>query len=619
MYNKKEWVSKEVITKEALNNIENGIADLDERLEELEDKEVEVDLSGYQEKTDNDLVTESKDIVGAINELFQSANNGKELIADAIGEPLNAEDTFAAMGNDIKGLLSTFKTNMMNNGVAVESTDKFKSLIDKIATMAEEDEDEDSIYQDHILDANNQIYKANYYDNFESRKTFAYTSYTTNFDSKNESYNGEMTIYVKADTNTSNYGLCATLDFVNYTPIDLTNVNSITIVAKKSYIQTNTQFGFLDFTSSSSGFNSEGAIFSRKVEIAMSTSEYETYSIDTSDMVGKHCICIESKFTGLTNKNAEAFVFIQQITLNTTEKPTDPLRDSLASILEEEGVEVTEEDTMASLIAKLGEAFDRKNEEIANSGGLDIISATELPATGKENQICVITDNPVDNYVVTSNLNDNANEDSITLYNVSDSTSITPIVISSNGITSYNYISQVCQGSTNLASYVYSEEQWIPLTSASHYLLKNGTLVTGSMLDKFGTFNTGYTAGTGLKITIDSSSYYVNILACNKSVDFSSLNFSKIKVTAYTSAAQLTPYLYVVSSNQTGQLRSSLMSDISPYLYDQSSVHASYGATKHTYELDVSGWSSATGYFGIGGTWSGASAGTLYITDIEFE
>lgn len=32
MYNKKEWVNDEIITKEALNNMENGIADLDERL-----------------------------------------------------------------------------------------------------------------------------------------------------------------------------------------------------------------------------------------------------------------------------------------------------------------------------------------------------------------------------------------------------------------------------------------------------------------------------------------------------------------------------------------------------------------------------------------------------------
>lgn len=34
-YNKKTWVSNEVITKEALNNIENGIADLDTIIKNL--------------------------------------------------------------------------------------------------------------------------------------------------------------------------------------------------------------------------------------------------------------------------------------------------------------------------------------------------------------------------------------------------------------------------------------------------------------------------------------------------------------------------------------------------------------------------------------------------------
>jgi hypothetical protein len=61
------------------------------------------------------------------------------------------------------------------------------------------------------------------------------------------------------------------------------------------------------------------------------------------------------------------------------------------------------------------------------------------------------------------------------------------------------------------------------------------------------------------------------------------------------------------------------MTNISSYLYNQSSVHASYGATEHTYELDISNWTSQTGYLGIGGTWSGTGTGTLYITDIEFE
>ena len=85
----------------------------------------------------NELNTNSKTVIGAINELFQSANNGKQLIANAIGEPVSAEDTFSAMSNDIKGLLSTFKTNMMNAGVVVENGDKFKALIDKIKGLTE--------------------------------------------------------------------------------------------------------------------------------------------------------------------------------------------------------------------------------------------------------------------------------------------------------------------------------------------------------------------------------------------------------------------------------------------------------------------------------------------------
>ena len=48
--------------------------------------------------------TNKNNLVGAINELFQSANNGKQLIADAIGEPLSSEDTFSAMSSDINSL-----------------------------------------------------------------------------------------------------------------------------------------------------------------------------------------------------------------------------------------------------------------------------------------------------------------------------------------------------------------------------------------------------------------------------------------------------------------------------------------------------------------------------------
>ena len=85
-----------------------------------------------QNVEDYSLMTENKTIVGAINEIY-----GKEIIANAIGEPLNSSETFTEMGNDINSLLSTFKTNMMNSGVTVESGDKFKQLIDKIKGLTE--------------------------------------------------------------------------------------------------------------------------------------------------------------------------------------------------------------------------------------------------------------------------------------------------------------------------------------------------------------------------------------------------------------------------------------------------------------------------------------------------
>ena len=91
-----------------------------------------IDLSGKQDKTDNGLVTTDKTIVGAINELFQNANNGKELIANAIGEPLSSNDTFSAMSDKINDMKSDLKQVLTDEGVSVSNTDTMASLITKI-------------------------------------------------------------------------------------------------------------------------------------------------------------------------------------------------------------------------------------------------------------------------------------------------------------------------------------------------------------------------------------------------------------------------------------------------------------------------------------------------------
>ena len=89
-------------------------------------------MSGKQDKTDNSLATTDKTIVGAINELFQSANNGKQLIANAIGEPLDSNDTFSAMSDKINDMKSDLKQVLTDEGVSVTEEDDMASLIGKV-------------------------------------------------------------------------------------------------------------------------------------------------------------------------------------------------------------------------------------------------------------------------------------------------------------------------------------------------------------------------------------------------------------------------------------------------------------------------------------------------------
>ena len=263
-----------------------------------------IDLSGKQDKTDESLLTESKDLVGAINELFQSANNGKELIANAIGEPVSAEDTFSAMSNDINSLLSTFKTNMMNNGITVESGDKFKQLIDKIATMVEEG-------------------------------------------------SGKGIQYVEG-----------TID-----PAELTSVKSF------NYIEgTNVKQGDYKYLDLNYFNNSNMVIIHSIVEFLTGTDEF--YMV----YLCSNCVCVSKSI----DYNTSNGVYFNNITTDIPVVPHNQystihecsyyyvgvgeedttLRDSLASILQEEGVSVTEEDDMASLIGKVDEEFTKDNNTI---------------------------------------------------------------------------------------------------------------------------------------------------------------------------------------------------------------------------------------------------------------
>ena len=267
----------------------------------------------------NELSTNSKTVIGAINELFQSANNGKELIANAIGEPLDASDTFSAMITGINSLLSTFNTNMMNNGITVESGDKFKSLIDKIATLAD-NEGKGIQYAEGSIN------------------NITLPAYTSGF---------------------KQYSINLNIDF---TPsILMINIGKFIIETTSTYYTANTTINSLFHNSSSNAV------------VIMSSTE--------TGMGAGYAYISSSNQLYMSNLRYERSVDLENITylaIGVGEEDTT-LRDSLASILTEEGVSVTEEDDMASLITKVDEEFSDKENEISN---LETELASKVTPTG---------------------------------------------------------------------------------------------------------------------------------------------------------------------------------------------------------------------------------------------
>ena len=117
------------------------------------------------------------------------------------------------------------------------------------------------------------------------------------------------------------------------------------------------------------------------------------------------------------------------------------------------------------------DSFDSLIDSVANmqTNPLDISSATSLPSTGKDKQICVVTDNPVNNFIVSSNFNDKSTDTSkIMIYlgntTSNDATEGTLLSIPSGNMTINYYFAKVCQGEARLASYYWSNNQWNELT-----------------------------------------------------------------------------------------------------------------------------------------------------------
>ena len=273
-------ISKEFLHPSILEGVNNKIGNLDS---------LETDAKGNMVQAINELV-EKLDNSAELEVLEGEIADGKELIANAVGEPLTAEESFDEMSNDINSLLSTFKTNMMNNGVTVESGDKFKALIDKIATMVEEGEG----------------------------KGIQFASGTGTVVSKPElSSNGD---FIEVDS-------------LSFKP---------TIIL--AHFDENTHV-FFDSTDTANG-NGDGYFLINSGGMTRTT-------LDDNSVVNNSGFRLW--IYGLSREGLE----YNWVAIGVGEEDTT-LRDSLASILTEEGVDVTEEDDMASLISKVDTEFDNR-------------------------------------------------------------------------------------------------------------------------------------------------------------------------------------------------------------------------------------------------------------------
>jgi hypothetical protein len=311
----------------------NGLGLTESQVQELIDKSEDEKIGDISQ-----LNTDSKDLVGAINELFQNANNGKELIADAIGEPLNSNDTFSAMSDKIINLLYKFRTNMANSGVVVEGGDNFEQLIDKITIMAEE--------------GKGVRYNAGAYSLGEVR-TF------------DEFYGGQ---WADCDYQSINIPKAFDMNFIyvytdyNYPIIDPDSGRTYDVYAMDCIIYDPLVQTLDDGTPYVFAHNIYD-VYDAETGEQHNWGNWSTYVklIDDTDHVSLPLI--GSYYMEPNPLSYDNITFNSYYAVGFGEEDTK-LRNSLASILQDEGVSVTEEDNMDSLIAKVDTVIDNKNTEM---------------------------------------------------------------------------------------------------------------------------------------------------------------------------------------------------------------------------------------------------------------
>lgn len=500
----------------------------------------------------NELETDEKsNIISAVNSLITdrvSDNVNMSKLANSIGTLVTASDNIDEVVTKVDDLTSQFKSKLLGLGVYIESSDRFKSLIEKVATLT-------------VGDGSNLQFATGA---CELDQTYESGNATFNF---TESLSFTPTYFF------------ARIPEVGFTvdPIEGTYIRNL--------ILTN----FLDYDKRPQPAN----VTTTHITISNVTNTGFTISLGSGESISGYL---------LSDETISSAIDWYAIGVGEGEDDT-ALRDSLASILIDEGVEVADTDTMADLIIKVDEEFDRKNSR----GSLDIISAAELPATGVENQICVISSNPTDNIIISSDSNDQVSS-SIYCSLSYNPGNVVYTVNSGNMTVKYNMLFFNQDGNI-LSSYIYENGKWNQFTLNRIFLMENGYMVNeavfGGLLktDTNYIYDLIYSAGSGLS-AVASNSDFTFFISSNNMVDFNNFNYVAIELTADLDLNGSGNYEYgtiYVSSTTTRIRGSSYTSSIDSLTSKQDTTTPQTYYTDGVYNyytFDISSWASI-GYFTI--------------------
>ena len=317
--------------------------------------------------------------------------------------------------------------------------------------------------------------------------------------------------------------------------------------------------------------------------------------------------------------------------------------ESLSGILEDEGVELSGNETLGELIVKTDEEFDRQENEMndiisdlntqienltneLNNKGLDIISATELPATGKENQICVITDNPVDKFIIQTDTDiQEMDNEYINFYigPVESTYAGEDALVTTSGIVSLNfYFIAAKQGEKYLNSYVYKNGTWVKMTIGYIYFIQDKVEKNNDYFGGIPSSSSSWRINSTYGLYCDGYGNMAKVCTIKNQIDFSLYSYIDITASLPTETTNSYIYLGIANINNGGLYTFPLNYDYTLTNYTvntATTVNAKIEVKSNnpqTFTVDIRNW-SGPGYLLISCNNSGSSR-IVSISDIKF-